>query len=232
MEPRSIAKSAALFLCIVIVGACAPEPEVEATGTDGPEGVVNRVKIGESSWVVDFDDGGPVAEAGAVESIEISNDSSQDIVPDVGLSGNVSFILISDECLEVLKPGESCIVRGQWVEESVRQASVVVTASTQDGDAEPVTRSISVPLEANADSPSDKTVPPSPSTTLDPSPSPTPPTTLDPSPSPTPPTTLQPSPPTPSGPPASSSTGLPPQPVPADPSPTVQAPPITSTPSN
>jgi hypothetical protein len=144
--------------------------------------VENRVKIGEDSWVVDFGEGSPIAEAGAVESIEIVNDSNTDYNVEGAGINNVSFITTFDGCTGILKAKSSCTVRGKWLTQNVREANLEVAVSAQNEKEGSTTERISVPLEPRSDTPSDRTLsptlaassePPTPSQSPTPSPSPT-----------------------------------------------------------
>ncbi|MGM9473324.1 hypothetical protein ACS5PJ_15150 [Pseudarthrobacter sp. YS3] len=157
---------------IILAGCTTPSKE---NGSE-PVAVENRVKVGETNWVVEYGNGRDVADSGTIESFEIVNNTDADIrVPDAGLN-NTAFRIILNNCANViLKPGRSCILRGEWGTGNTREATLNVAVSKQNGE-NAATESISVPLGAAEGShapPTSKTVSPtpSPSSTTSPSPS-------------------------------------------------------------
>lgn len=145
--------------------------------------VENRVRIGEENWIVQPGQAGPLAEAGTVESIEVTNGTDSEVtVPDAGIN-NTAFRVIFNGCTGILKPGESCLVRGEWTATQVREAKLEVSVAAPDAAAKSSpTKGISVPLGMAAGAAPDATLPPTTSTAA----SPPPPSTSTASPSPSP----------------------------------------------
>ena len=133
-------------------------------GTGEPVAVSNR-NIGENNWIVEPDLGRAVAGVGAVETFEIVNVTSEDILPDVGLSKEL-FNVIFNSCLEGLKPGRTCVVRGEWLAEGAKDAMLDV-AVTKQGKPSDTKKRISVPLQApsGSDATTKRTVAPTPAPT-------------------------------------------------------------------
>ena len=145
--------------------------------------VENRVRIGEENWIVQPGQAGPLAEAGSVESIEVTNGTDSEVtVPDAGIN-NTAFRVIFNGCTGILKPGETCLVRGEWTATKVREAKLEVSVAAPDAAAKSSpTKGISVPLGMAAGAAPDATLPPTTSTAA----SPPPPSTSTASPSPSP----------------------------------------------
>lgn len=143
--------------------------------------VENRVRIGEENWIVQPGQAGPLAEAGSVESIEVTNGTDSEVtVPDAGIN-NTAFRVIFNGCTGILKPGETCLVRGEWTATKVREARLEVSVAAPDAAAKSSpTKGISVPLGMAAGAAPDATLPPTTSTAA----SPPPPSTSTASPSP------------------------------------------------
>ncbi len=193
---------------VFAVGACtgtSPQPGSTPGGDGSLVAVDNRVRVGENSWIVEPGKADEIVTVGAIESFEVVNDSGSDIsVPDVGLNKS-TFRIVTNTCSGVLKPGQSCVVKGEWLADGPRDATLDV-AVTKLNEPDPATKRISVGLgqSLGAGTPPKKTFSPTPSPT---------PTASSASPSPTPSsTTVSPTPtqssvsPTPS---QSASTGIP-----------------------
>lgn len=166
---------ASCLITLAVLSACSGESPTDggSGGTSDPVAVDNRVKVGGNNWIYEPGDSAPVVRVGAVESFEVVNETDEDISPEVGF-GNVLFREIHNGCANtVLKPGQSCIVRGEWVEGGARKATVDVTVTKQNAPGA-AKEKISVPLEARSgvDAPTAKAVIPTPvPTSASPSPS-------------------------------------------------------------
>lgn len=147
--------------------ACSGEPPGGGGGGTGdPVAVDNRVKVGGSNWIYEPGDTAPVAKVGAVESFEVVNETDEEISPEVGF-GNVLFREIHNGCSNVvLKPGQSCIVQGEWVQGGARKATVDVTVTKQN-ETGATKEKVSIPLGADSrvDAPTAKTISPTPAST-------------------------------------------------------------------
>jgi hypothetical protein len=174
MMRETTAKWMAGLMCVIALGGCAAAPEEEQENGAEPVSVENRVKVGEDNWVVEYGSGSRIAEAGTIESFEVVNNTTEEIkVPDAGLD-NSAFIIIVNDCVNrILKPGQSCILRGEWATKNAREATLNVAVSKPDEE-EAVKERISVPLEASASevAPTARTVSPTPAPTFTPSPTP------------------------------------------------------------
>lgn len=150
-------------ICISLVTLCGcPGPSSSSTDENTPEAVNNRIKIGENTWTVEPAAADARAGAGALESFEIVNDTGEEIVPDLELSKSL-FRQISNSCLAGIKPGQTCIVRGEWLSSRSNAPTLDVAVAKQSDTAAPKKR-ITVPIEAVAGSatPTAKTVTPTP----------------------------------------------------------------------
>ncbi|CCQ45067.1 putative lipoprotein [Pseudarthrobacter siccitolerans] len=166
-------KFAALVLAAGILPACTGPGGAGDTRTEDSQPVVeNRVRIGEDNWVVQAAHTSPIAEAGTMESIEITNGTDSDVsVPDAGIN-NVAFRVIFNGCTGILKPGEKCLVRGEWTATKVREANLEVSVAEPDAKEGSVRKGISVPLTAAAGAAPNATLPPTTGSMSQPAPSP------------------------------------------------------------
>ncbi|WP_142056940.1 hypothetical protein [Pseudarthrobacter sp. B4EP4b] len=149
-------------------------PSGGARNTEDSQPVVeNRVRIGEDTWIVQAAQTNPVAVAGTVESIEVTNGTDSDVsVPDVGLN-NTAFRVIFNGCTGILKPGKACVVRGEWTTTQVREANLEVSVAEPNAPEGSVRKGISVPLPAaGATTAGNATLPPTTGSTSGPAPSP------------------------------------------------------------
>lgn len=168
------------LVALAIFCACS-DPSLnpgDAPLENGQVVVENRVKLGKDSWVIEFGDGTALAEPGAVVSIEIVNDSGVDQnVEGAGLNKEV-YKEIFNGCTGILKAGASCAVRGQLLTQDFAEAKLEVAVSSRNEPKGSTTEKISVPLELGSDTPSIKTLPPTPAPSSEsPKPSPSPSTT-------------------------------------------------------
>lgn len=172
MQFRS--KAAALS-CIALASLCAcggpptngvPSPNGDTESESSPVSVTHRVRLGGENWLIEPGAGSAIVEAGAIESFEIVNETNEDLVPDLGLSGNMSFREIVNTCPEGVKPGRICIVRIEWLFGGARDANLDVAVTNKSAPNKP-TKKISVPLEAasSSDAPMKTTVAPTPVST-------------------------------------------------------------------
>ncbi|TQJ38036.1 hypothetical protein FBY33_0021 [Arthrobacter sp. SLBN-112] len=178
-------KCIACLLGLGVLSSCTGTPGgTESARTKDSQPVVeNRVRIGEENWIVQPGQTGPLAEAGTVESIEITNGTDSDVtVPDAGIN-NTAFLVIFNGCTGILKPGETCLVRGEWTTTKVRQANLEVSVAAPNAEKASPKKGISVPLGMAAGVAPDKTLAPTTSSTPEPPPS-TSTSTTSPSPSP------------------------------------------------
>lgn len=186
MGYSAIGKCIACLLGLGVLAACTGTPggtEGSARTKDSQPVVENRVRIGEENWIVQPGQAGPLAEAGTVESIEITNGTDSEVtVPDAGLN-NTAFRVIFNGCTGILEPGETCVVRGEWTATRVREANLEVSVAAPDPARASPTKGISVPLGMAAGAAPDATLPPTTGSTTQPPPSPSESTA---SPSPTP----------------------------------------------
>lgn len=187
---------AAALSCIALASLCAcggpptnGEPSLNGGTESTPVSVTHRVRIGGDDWLIEPGAGSPIVRAGTIESFEIVNDTSEDLVPDVGLGGNTTFRIIVNTCPEGVKPGRTCIVRGEWLAGGPRDVTLDVAVTNKSAPSKP-TKKISVPLEAASGSatPTKKTVAPTPVSTATTSTSPSATSTTG-TPTPTPSTT-------------------------------------------
>ena len=158
---RGLAGAAMAVLC-----ACGgPSENGSPNGGSSAVAVTNRVNIGENQWIVEPDAGRAGAGVGAVESFEIVNDTGGEIVPDVGLNKTL-FRIIEDTCMAGVKPGQKCIVRGEWLAAGAKAATLNVAVS-KPGDTGASTKRITVPLEpaTSTAAPAKRTVAPTPGPT-------------------------------------------------------------------
>lgn len=134
----------------IALGACAGNPPSGGNGVSSaaPVSVVNRVKIGDENWLFLPGGDGSSVEAGTIESFEVVNDTGSDIVPDVGLN-KTAFKIEINGCRTILKPGQTCTVRGEWLAEGARQTTLDV-AVTKQNVPNATTKRISVPLAASS----------------------------------------------------------------------------------
>jgi hypothetical protein len=144
---------------LTLCGCLGPSPT--PNGETPPE-ANNRINIGENNWIVEPASVDARAGAGALESFEIVNDTGEDIVPDLELSKSL-FRVTFDSCRAGIKPGQSCVVRGEWLS-SRANAPTLGVAVAKPGDTAGPKKRISVPLEAVAGSatPTARTVAPTP----------------------------------------------------------------------
>ncbi|MHC6594272.1 hypothetical protein [Arthrobacter sp. C152] len=174
-------KCIACLLGLALLSSCAGTPGGtggSARTKDAEPVVENRVRIGEENWIVQPGQAGPLAEAGTVESIEITNGTDSEVtVPDAGLN-NTAFRVIFNGCTGILKPGETCVVRGEWATTKVRDATLEVSVAAPDATKSSAKRGISVPLGMAAGVAPAATLPPTTRSTTEPPssrpPSPTP----------------------------------------------------------
>ena len=150
--------------CLLGVGALSsctgPAGGGGSSRTDSQPVVENRVRIGGDNWIVQPAQTGPIAEAGTVETIEVTNGTDSDLsVPDAGIN-NAAFRLIFNGCTGVLKPGETCQVRGEWTATKAREANLEVSVSEPGAAAGAVRKGISVPLKAASNLAPEATLPP------------------------------------------------------------------------
>ncbi|MEV7572172.1 hypothetical protein AB0P28_03630 [Pseudarthrobacter sp. NPDC089323] len=158
---RGLAGAAMAVLC-----ACGgPSENGVPNGGSSAVAVTNRVNIGENQWIVEPGAGRANAGVGAVESFEIVNDTGEEIVPDVGLNREL-FNITSNSCLQGVKPGQKCIVRGEWLAAGARAATLNVAVSNPS-DTGASTKRITVPLEpaTSTAAPAKRTVAPTPGPT-------------------------------------------------------------------
>lgn len=185
----AIGKCIACLLGLGVLSSCTGTPGgTGGTGsarTEDTQPVVeNRVRIGEENWIVQTGQTGPLAEAGTVESIEVTNGTDSDVtVPDAGIN-NTAFLVISNGCTGILKPAEACVVRGKWTATRVREANLEVSVASPDAAKEAPKKGISVPLGMVASAAPEATLPPTTGSTPESSPSTSPSTSTTP-PSPT-----------------------------------------------
>lgn len=175
----------ACLLGVGVLTSCTG-PSGGARNTEDSQPVVeNRVRIGEDTWIVQTAQTNPVAVAGTVESIEVTNGTDSDVsVPDVGLN-NTAFRVIFNGCTGILKPGKACVVRGEWTTTKVREANLEVSVAEPDAPAGSVRKGISVPLPAaGAATAGNATLPPTTGSMSGPAPSPSTTSPFPPSPSP------------------------------------------------
>ena len=166
-------KFGAFLLAAGVLPSCTGPGGAGDTKTEDPQPVVeNRVRIGEDNWVVQAAHTSPIAEAGTVESIEITNGTASDVsVPDAGIN-NVAFRVIFNGCTGILKPGEKCLVRGEWTATKEREANLEVSVAEPDAKEGSVRKGISVPLTAAAGAAPNATLPPTTGSVSRPAPSP------------------------------------------------------------
>lgn len=174
MQQKKIFMGASCLITLALLCACDGEvPNGGGGGTGDPVAVDNRVKVGGNNWIYEPGDSDPIVKVGAVESFEVVNETGEDISPEVGF-GNVLFREIHNGCANiVLKPGQSCKFRGEWVQGGLRKATLDVTVTKQNVPGA-TKEKISIPLEASSsvDAPAAKTISPTPaSTSASPSPS-------------------------------------------------------------
>ncbi|WP_307609028.1 hypothetical protein [Pseudarthrobacter sp. W1I19] len=170
---------------MAVLSSCTgPSGGARDTRTEDSQPVVeNRVRIGEDTWIVQAAQTNPVAVAGTVESIEVTNGTDSDVsVPDVGLN-NTAFRVIFNGCTGILKPGKACVVRGEWTTTKVREANLEVSVAEPDAQEGSVRKGISVPLPVAGAATGNATLPPTTGSMSGPAPSPS---TTSPSPSPSP----------------------------------------------
>jgi hypothetical protein len=143
----------------------------DGVGTAAPVAVDNRVKVGDNIWIFEPGNGEEIVRAGAIESFEVVNDTEDDILPVVELN-KALFKKTFDGCGTPIKRGQSCLVRGEWLEGGARKATLEVTVTKQNAPGA-AKESISVPLEASSTTgtPAGKSISPTPASTS-PSPSP------------------------------------------------------------
>ncbi|MGX5714838.1 hypothetical protein [Arthrobacter sp. MAHUQ-56] len=171
MRYPAIGKCIACLLGLGVLSSCTGTPGgTGGAGTKDSQPVVeNRVRIGEENWIVQAGQTGPLAEAGTVESIEVTNGTGSDVtVPDAGIN-NTAFRVIFNGCTGILKPGETCIVRGEWTATKVREANLEVSVAAPDAAKARPTKGISVPLGMAAGVAPEATLPPTTSSTAEPS---------------------------------------------------------------
>ncbi|MBX7444946.1 MULTISPECIES: hypothetical protein [unclassified Arthrobacter] len=198
MGNPAIGKCIACLLGLGVLSSCTGTPGGTGSAKTGDTQPVveNRVRIGEENWIVQPGQAGALAEAGTVESIEITNGTDADVtVPDAGIN-NTAFRVIFNGCTGILKPGEACIVRGEWTATKVREANLEVSVAAPGAATASPKKGISVPLGMAAGVAPEATLPPTTRSTAEPSPS----------------TSTTPPPPTPSG---TSGTATPPLPTPS-----------------
>ena len=198
MGNPAIGKCIACLLGLGVLSSCTGTPGGTGSARTGDTQPVveNRVRIGEENWIVQPGQAGPLAEAGTVESIEITNGTDADVtVPDAGIN-NTAFRVIFNGCTGILKPGEACVVRGEWTATKVREANLEVSVAAPGAATASPKKGISVPLGMAAGVAPEATLPPTTRSTAEPSPS----------------TSTTPPPPTPSG---TSGTATPPLPTPS-----------------
>lgn len=198
MGNPAIGKCIACLLGLGVLSSCTGTPGGTGSARTGDTQPVveNRVRIGEENWIVQPGQAGPLAEAGTVESIEITNGTDADVtVPDAGIN-NTAFRVIFNGCTGILKPGEACVVRGEWTATRVREANLEVSVAAPGAATASPKKGISIPLGMAAGMAPEATLPPTTRSTAEPSPS----------------TSTTPPPPTPSG---TSGTATPPLPTPS-----------------
>jgi hypothetical protein len=163
MQHKPVGALMLVGISLVTLCGC-PAPSPTPNGETLPE-ANNRINIGENNWIVEPASVDARAGAGALESFEIVNDTGEEIVPDLELSKSL-FRVTSNSCLNGIKPGQSCVVRGEWLS-SRANAPTLDVAVAKPGSAAAPKKRISVPLEAAAGSasPTARTVAPTPAPT-------------------------------------------------------------------
>lgn len=175
MQRKVISIGISCLVAIAALCACGGESPTDSgsLGNAEPVAVDNRVKIGGNNWIFEPGESEEIVKVGAIESFEVVNETDEDIAPEVGF-GNVLFREIHNGCSNiVLKPGESCVVRGEWVRGGARKTTLDV-AVTRQNVPNAAKEGISVPLGASSasDVPAGRTISPTPASTSTASPSP------------------------------------------------------------
>lgn len=161
MQQKRVGVLGLISISLVALCGC-PGPSSTSTDENTLEAVNNRIKIGENTWTVEPAAVDARAGVGALESFEIVNDTGEEIVPDLELSKSL-FRRTFDSCLAGIKPGQACVVRGEWLSSRSNAPTLDVAVAKQSDSAAPKKR-ITLPLEAVAGSatPTARTVAPTP----------------------------------------------------------------------